>query len=167
MINAYTIIGALAGIGVSFGIGVQVGSKFTASNYQERLISEMQLASDVYEVRLGELEQCRGQVDGFNLAVADQERQLSAMRREQAEAREEARESASLRDAEISAANIRVQSALNKLKGQLNELSLSPCAGAVVDTGLIELLNTELRNAGAIRSGRDGELSGGESGDRP
>lgn len=165
MINAYTIIGALAGIGVSFGIGVQVGSKFTASNYQERLISEMQLASDVYETRLGELEQCRAQVNGFNLAVADQERQIAAMRREQSEAREEARQSASIRDAEIAAANIRVQAALNKLKGQLDELSLSPCAGAVVDTGLVELLNTEIRNATAIRSGRDGNVSPGEGRD--
>ena len=156
MLNTTTIIAALVGVATSFGVGTMVGSRFTAANYQDRLIQEMQLASDVYEVRLGELEQCRAQVDTFNLSVAEQERQINALRREQRQAREEAAERASIRDAELAASQLRVQAALTKLRGQLDELELSPCAGAPVDTDLIELLNAEFRNARTLSSGSDG-----------
>ncbi|MEL6754932.1 MAG: hypothetical protein AAFP81_00740 [Pseudomonadota bacterium] len=162
MINPYMIIGGLAAIGGSFVLGVQVGSNFASGQCNSTRLADAQNSSKIIFSKEAQLTQCEAQVDKFNQAIISQEKQINAFRREQTEAREKAASESRLRDAEIAASQIRVQSALNKLKGQLDELELSPCAGAIVDTSLIELLNTELRTAAGSNSGSDGELSSSE-----
>ena len=131
-----------------FGTGVKVGYDWAGSKMKDRLIAEMQLASDQYEIRLGELAQCRAQVDEFNLSVAKQERQIRELREASELEREANREIAAQRDAEIEEANARVRASLEALKGQINDIELSPCAGAVADRDLMRLLNTAIRDAG-------------------
>lgn len=157
--NPLVIVAAIAVVGGSLGIGFKMGHDYADGKCSGKLYNEAMTATKVLNIKDGELEQCRGQIDKFNLAVSDQERQISAFRREQNEARQEAVESARVRDAEIAASQIRVQAALNKLKGQLDELELSPCAGAVVDGDLIELLNAEFRAASDRGAGRDSNMS--------
>lgn len=162
MMNPLAIILGISAVGGSFLIGAQVGSTYARGQCDSSRLADAQNSSQIIYAKEAQLSQCEAQVDKFNLAIIDQEKQISAFRREQTQAREVAAEQSRIRDAEIAAAQIRVQSALNKLKGQLDELELSPCAGAVVDTDLIELLNTELRAATSGYSGRDGELSPSE-----
>lgn len=161
MINPYMIIAGLAAVGGSFILGVQVGSSYATGQCDSTRLADAQNSSQIIYAKEAQLTQCEAQVDKFNRAIIDQKDEINAYRREQSAAREAAAEESRIRDAEIAASQIRVQAALNKLKGQLDELELSPCAGAVVDTDLIELLNTELRTATSGYSGRDGELPSG------
>jgi hypothetical protein len=157
--SPYIILASLAAVGGSFMVGVQVGNNYATGQCDSLRFKDGQNSSQIIFAKEAQLSQCEAQVDKFNLSVIDQQKQISALRREQSAAREEAAEQSKIRDAEIAASQVRVQAALNKLKGQLDELELSPCAGAVVDVNLIELLNTELRTATSGLSGSDGGVS--------
>lgn len=146
--SPYAIIAALAAVGGSFVVGVQVGNTYATGQCDSMRLKDGQNATKILYDRENKLAQCEAQVTAINTTVAEQGRKIATMLQNDQRKREAAQSEAVERDAELRAAQERVRDALSKLRSDINEGNFGVCAGESVPDDLIGLLNDALADTG-------------------
>lgn len=166
MINPGTILAGVFFTGAVFGLGFHVRGEFEEGACANRLIGEMKTASDVLDRKVGELDQCRGQVDKINQSMDEQGRRLQEEIRKNRLADAEAAAEARKRDIRYEESRRATAEALSALRSAIDDKDFGACAGEPVNDQLIGLLNDALAaSQGGDGSGRDGDLSSPDSQD--
>lgn len=153
MINPAIFLGAIVGAGAVFGLGVTVGFEWGEGKseryYLKLLKSEAQTASDLIDVKNGQINQCHAQVDEINRVTAETEQRINAMLSEDAQERQRAQREARARAVAATERNDRLIDALQNLKDNIDASNLNPCMGEPVDPDYVGLLNDALAAATA------------------
>lgn len=143
MMNPYVIVSILVALGGSFGFGWQVRGEFVKGHYTEKMLNAANQASDVIEIKNGEIKACQAELSKVNSANAANIRKNNQLIQADVEARNQARAEARERDAERAAANERVRTALLDLKGSIEDATenFGACAGEPMPDNFRGLLN--------------------------
>lgn len=147
MFNPWAAVAGIVGVISIFGLGVKLGTEFESGKADGKLLQAMQAASDVVDIKNGELEQCRASVAAINETVAQQGKKLARAYANDSAARRKAEAEARERDQANQERQKAVIEALTKLKGGIENADFGVCAGERADSDYIGLLNETLATA--------------------
>jgi chromosome segregation ATPase len=166
MFNPALIVAGVMVVGGSFGLGYHQRGQVESGKCANRLIDEMQTASNVLDRKSGELDQCRGQVEKFNASVSEQSRLLQAELKKNREASKRAAEAAANREKRFELSRAATAEALDALRSAIDDKDFGPCAGEPASDDLIGLLNDAIAaSEGGDSSGRNSDLPPADSDD--
>lgn len=150
--NPYILIAAITALAGSFGMGFHVRGEFVKGHYTEKMLLAAEQASDIIEIKNGEIKACQAELSKVNSANAENIKKNQRLIADDIAAREAARAEARARDLAAAEANERVREALISLRGAVDDATetFGACAGESMPDNFRGLLNDAINATEAV-----------------